>query len=246
MDKREDIQEAIESLLATTDFLAGLSNRSELARGLACYLSLLQEWNKRVNLTGVRDLEEMMIALCLDSLAVADLIGPDARGIDIGTGAGLPGIPLALAYPELRMVLLDSVGKKTAFCRHASEVLVLGKRVEVLQARAEEAAHQPGYRGVFDLAVSKAVAELPTLYEYALPFLKVGGRLIAWKGPDPEEEIRGGEKAREELGGGVPRIRRYELPGGWGSRTLIVVEKKRPTSGRYPRRVGVPGRRPIV
>jgi 16S rRNA (guanine527-N7)-methyltransferase len=172
-----------------------------------------------------------------------DLLEARTRVIDIGTGAGLPGIPLKIAWPDIELVLLESVGKKCRFLEEAVRSLGFGG-VEVVEGRAEEAGHEPRYRESFDLVIARAVAPLPVLLEYSLPLLRVGGHLAATKGSAAISEIDASEAALGMLGGRLIDNVPFSPPGGM-RQTVVVVEKIAPTPDAYPRRSGMPSKRPI-
>jgi len=211
------------------------------------YYQELVEWNKRVNLTAIVDYEGVQVKHFLDSLSVTLALeegkmvgGRDFCLLDVGAGAGLPGLPLKILYPGLDLVLLDSTAKKTAFLRHLAARLGL-EDVEVETGRAEELAHQPRYREQFDVVVSRAVAALPSLVELTLPFCRVGGTFIAQKRGQIGQEIEEAARAIGILGGELREVRRVELEGLAGH-LLVVVAKRSPTPKRYPRRPGIPWR----
>jgi 16S rRNA (guanine527-N7)-methyltransferase len=214
------------------------------------YYELLAEHGSHVNLTAVRDYEGIQRRHFLESLAVgvalrsAGLLRGNERLLDIGSGAGLPGIPLAIAWPALRVTLLEATGKKARFLQLAVETLAL-QHVEVVNARAEEAAHLPALRERFDLVVARAVAPLETLVELALPFARVGGCLAALKGSRAAEELRRAPAAIRRTGGGEPR--RIPLPAAEDAAplSLVVVPKLRPTPRDLPRRPGLPSSQPL-
>lgn len=212
------------------------------------YYDELMLWNQRVNLTSITEFPEVQIQHFLDSLAGLLVLEPSsalgASLIDIGAGAGFPGVPLKIVRPETGLALLESTRKKAAFLRHLATVLSLGG-TEVLEGRAEEFARRAEYREAYHAAVARAVAELRVLLELALPFLKVGGLFVAYKGRDVEVELRMAERALAILGGRVVEVRPVRLPGLEQSRHLIAVEKIFPTPDRYPRRPGVPAKRPL-
>ena len=218
-------------------------------RQFARYTELLQAGNRRANLTGITDPEQVQIRHYLDSLT-AVLAMPEwrdgARVVDIGAGAGFPGIPLKIVFPGIRLTLAESTGKKTAFLRELVSELALDD-VEVLTIRAEELGRTEGYRGQFDVALARGIASLPTLIEYALPLCKGHGRLLAWKGSDGPVEAKISVNALNELGGKIAGLHSVNdlsppLP---PDRWIIEVEKERRTPGRYPRRVGVPAKQPL-
>jgi 16S rRNA (guanine527-N7)-methyltransferase len=206
----------------------------------------LLEWNEKFNLTAIRKVEEIRSKHFLDSLTCLQGFKEPKpiRMIDIGTGAGFPGIPLKIAYPHLRLTLVESVGKKAEFCRHIVEILKL-ERVEVLQARAEDLGQTTGHREVYDLAVARAVASLPVLIEYLLPLVKVGGRVIAQKGEAAPAEVHAAEHALRVLGGRIHQVKPVVLPGVADERFLVIIDKIAATPGTYPRRSGLPAKRPL-
>ena len=214
------------------------------------YYRELIGWNRRVNLTAITDYSSVQVKHFLDSLTVTlalperELQRPDFNVADIGTGAGFPGLPLKILLPRPRLVLIEPTAKKTAFLQHIVRKLEL-KNVEVMNARAEEAAHLPLYREQFALVLSRAVALLPTLVELTLPFCQVGGRFIAQKKGEIEQEVARAKEAIAVLGGKLNPIRRIELEEFSDARYLAIIDKIFPTPGKYPRRAGLPKRRPI-
>jgi len=214
------------------------------------YYRELIHWNKRVNLTAIVDYEEVQIKHFLDSLSVAlaleggQPLNASFHVIDVGTGAGMPGIPFKILYPDVRLVLLDSVGKKTSFLRHLTAKLSL-REVEVLTTRAEDLARKEGYREAFDLVLSRAVAELPTLVELTLPLCKIGGVFVAQKKGQIEEETRKAARAIDLVGGRLREVKRVKLGELPEERLLVVIEKVAPTPLGYPRRAGIPEKRPL-
>ena len=208
------------------------------------YYRELVRWNRRVNLTAIVDYEEVQLKHFLDSLTIAVAVDVSRlRVLDLGTGAGLPGVPLKIIFPSISLVLVDSVHKKTAFLNHLVAGLGLGD-VEVVAARAEELARDDGYRERFDLVLSRGVARLATLVELALPFSRVGGSFIAQKKEGIEEEVEEARRAIDVLGGGLREVRGVELEG-LDQRALVIIDKISPTPALYPRRSGIPSRRPI-
>jgi 16S rRNA (guanine527-N7)-methyltransferase len=205
-------------------------------------------WNERVNLTTVTDPEEVQVKHFLDSLSclrILDTFSPDARCIDIGAGAGFPGLPLKIVRPSMRLTLLESVGKKARFLEHIVKALGL-RDVEVVQGRAEELGRDAEYREMFDVALARAVAQMTVLVEYALPLLRVGGIFVAQKGADAGAEVDSALPAMKILGGRLQQLRRVNVPGLHDPRHLVVVEKVDPTPERYPRRPGIPTKRPLL
>jgi 16S rRNA (guanine527-N7)-methyltransferase len=213
------------------------------------YYEELVAWNRRVNLTAITDYEGVQVRHFLDSLTAVAVLKDepwadrDFSLIDVGTGGGIPGIPLKIVLTRSRAVLLDSVAKKTAFVRHA--VIALGlERTEVVTGRAEALAHQPDHRQTFHLAVCRAVSKLAAIAELTLPFLQAGGLAIIYKKGDIQQELTQAGNAIETLGGRTREIRRIELEGLEGH-CLVVLEKTGPTPPPFPRRAGVPEKRPI-
>lgn len=214
------------------------------------YYQELLEWNKRFNLTTVTDYEEVQTKHFLDSLTVAlalkqeEIRQPNFNIIDIGTGAGFPGLPLKILFAEPKLVLVDSVAKKTVFLRHVIEQLELGN-VEIVVGRAEEIAHRLAYRQQFALALSRAVASCATLAELALPFCQIGGKFIAQKKGEISQEINNASKAIATLGGKLDQVKKIQVAELGDERYLVIVDKIYSTPEKYPRRSGVPKRHPI-
>jgi len=202
------------------------------------YINEIIEWNKRFNLTGLKAGEDIKLKLYDDSLNIARAadLSKKIKVVDIGCGAGFPGIPLKIEFPEIELTLIDSVAKKMAFVDHVIKLLGL-KDTRAVCGRAEDVAG--GHREMFDIAVSRAVAKLNTLCEYCLPFVKVGGSFIAQKGPDIEEEIGSAMHAINALGGKLTD--KIKVPSGF----LVVIEKLKPTPKEYPRRAGIPAKKPL-
>ncbi|MDH4068222.1 MAG: 16S rRNA (guanine(527)-N(7))-methyltransferase RsmG [Dehalococcoidia bacterium] len=213
------------------------------------YYQELVEWNKKMNLTAITDYSSVQVKHFLDSLTVTlalpeEVTSPDFNIVDIGTGAGFPSVPLKILFPEPGLVLLEPTRKKTAFLHHIIGKLAL-KNVEVLNSRAEEAAHLPAYREQFALVLSRAVALLPTLVELALPFCRIGGTFIAQKKGEIGEEVTRAKEAIAVLGGALRQTRKVESDEFADARYLVIIDKIHSTPGKYPRRPGVPKRRPI-
>lgn len=239
-------------LLAPTDLaaaaqrLVGLRLRPGQIQGFSRYASELIAWNERFNLTAITDPGLIDTKHFLDSLTCLLAMGPRPEGrlIDVGTGAGFPGIPLKIAQPQIRLTLVEATGKKAEFCRHIVGALGL-EDVEVVHARAEEVAHRPEHREVYDWALARAVAGLQVLVEYLLPFLRLGGKAIAQKGESGPAEAQAAEPALALVGGRIRQVIPVELPGVVETRYLVVMEKVALTPADYPRRPGIPAKRPL-
>ena len=219
--------------------------RSQLS-ALSLYERELIDWNTRFNLTAIRDPHEIHVKHFLDSLTCLMALRetPFDRLIDVGTGAGFPGIPIKIIFPKMQLTLVESVGKKAEFCRHVVNILDL-KRVEVVQDRAESLGQNPSYREQYDWAVARAVAILPVLAEYLLPLVRVGGSMLAMKGESGPVEAHSAERALRVLGGHLRQLLPVTLPGVAEERYLVVIDKVAATPNGYPRNVGVPARRPL-
>jgi 16S rRNA (guanine527-N7)-methyltransferase len=210
----------------------------------ATYAAELRGWNERVNLTAITDPAEIGTRHFLDSLRCALSWGEAPRSlIDIGAGAGFPGLPLKILRPGLELTLVESIAKKAAFLEHIAGLLDL-KDVRVVVGRAEAAGRDPAHRERYDVAVARAVAELRVLAEYCLPLVRLGGRFLAPKGGQIVDEVAAARGAVELLGGRLLAVEPAEIPG-VEPRTLVVVEKIAPTPPEYPRTPGVPAKRPI-
>jgi len=215
------------------------------------YYREIVSWNKQINLTAIVNYEKVQIKHFLDSLTVTLAIDKAAikneanlSVIDVGTGAGLPGIPLRILFPQIKLALLDSTSKKIAFLCHVTEQLGLDG-VEIITGRAEEVAHQPQYREQFQLVLSRALAHLPTLAELTLPFCQIGGTVIAQKKGELSRELTNAANAINTLGGKLRELKKIDLEEFKDERYLVIIDKTHPTPQEYPRRPGVPARRPI-
>jgi 16S rRNA (guanine527-N7)-methyltransferase len=225
----------------------GLSLTPQQVQAFEFYYQQLIDWNERVNLTSITDYEEVQVKHFLDSLSCLQVltdVAPAMRGIDIGAGAGFPGLPLRIACPQMRLTLLEATRKKVQFLEHMVKELGL-RDVQVIEGRAEELGRQAGHREVYDVALARAVAELSVLLEYALPLLKVEGIFVAQKGGEIEGEVEAAAAAMNLLGGRLKEVREVRLPGLDDARHLVVVEKVARTPDKYPRRPGMPGKRPL-
>jgi len=216
---------------------------------ISCFQTYYQElvsWNQKFNLTTITGYEEVQVRHFLDSLScLLALEPPWGPTIDIGTGPGFPGLPVKIVRPELKLTLLEAIGKKARFLEHITQKLGL-EGVEILQGRAEEFGKKAAYREGFQVGLARALAPLPTLVEYALPFLRLGGLLIAHKGTKVEEEVRGAQKALHILGGRLREVRDLRAFGLGGIHSLVLIEKVMPTPPNYPRRPGIPAKHPLL
>jgi 16S rRNA (guanine527-N7)-methyltransferase len=226
--------------------LVGVRLKASQIKSLEQYENMLLEWNQRVNLTAIREPEDVRTKHFLDSLTALLVMrdSPAEKLIDVGTGAGFPGLPLKIVCPSIQLTLVESVGKKARFCRQVAETLGL-ENVQVVQERAEALGQSSMHRERYDWAVARAVASMPVLAEYLLPLVKVGGRMLAMKGESGPSEAHNAEVAFRLLGGRLRQIFPVMLPGVAEERYLVVVDKYAATPTRYPRRVGVPSKKPL-
>ncbi len=207
---------------------------------------ILLDWNQRMNLTGITDPSAVAIKHYLDSLTLAPAL-PRIAGmslIDVGTGAGFPGLPIAIVFPKFRVTLMDSTRKKLRFIEHVGDQLDLAN-IRTLHARAEDAGRDKAHRESYDFVTARAVARMPALMEYTLPLAKLDGQVIAMRGMDAYAETNLAAKAIDSLGGELFTIEEFRLPTLDNPRYLVVVDKIRPTPRRYPRNAGLPEREPI-
>ena len=237
---------SMEKLIHEAQQLFGVHLTGRQVVALMTFERELLAWNEKFNLTAIRDAEGIRTKHFLDSFScvLAWKENPPRRLIDIGTGAGFPGIPLKILYPSMRLTLIESVGKKANFCRHMIETLKL-EAVEVVNARAEDVGQMPGHREAYDWAVARAVANLPVLAEYLLPLVQVGGAILAQKGQSGPAETHKAEKALKILGGRTRQLLPVTLPGVADERFLVVVDKVAATPPQYPRKPGIPAKKPL-
>jgi 16S rRNA (guanine527-N7)-methyltransferase len=226
----------------------GLDLSPEQLASFETFFRLLVEWNEKFNLTAITEYADVQVKHFLDSLAVVRALPKGEldgkRVIDIGAGAGFPGVPLAIAFPYLRVTLVEATGKKVRFLDELVRELGL-ENVIALKARAEELAHDAHHRERYDFAVARAVAYLRTLAEYTLPFVRAGGSFIAQKGPGAEDENYAAAHAIDTMGGKTRELIAYDLPTLDETRYLVVIDKVAPTPRRYPRRAGLPEKKPL-
>lgn len=232
----------IQDKLRLLDIEASQSQLEQLFR----FYELLIEKNKVMNLTGITDFEEVVEKHFVDSLIIHKFrdLNQQEKIIDIGTGAGFPGIPLKIVFPNLDIVLMDSLNKRLKFLDEV--ILDLGlKQISTLHGRAEDLGQKKEYREQFDFCVSRAVANLTTLSELCLPFVKVGGEFISYKSGDVQEEIRESSRAVTILAGSKSRMELFSLPETDISRSFIFIKKEKSTPKKYPRKAGLPGKEPL-
>lgn len=220
-------------------------NEQEIDR-FALFIAELLCWNKQFNLTAITEEEEIIIKHFLDSalgLKVREW-KENEKVLDLGTGAGFPGIPLKILCPGIRLALVDSLQKRVGFLQHMIECLSL-PNTEAVHGRAEELGRNKAYREKYQVVVSRAVANLAVLAEYCLPFVETGGCFLAYKGAETEAELAAAANALETLGGEISAVKEFVLPEEMGRRTIIIIKKIRPTPAAFPRKPGTPGKKPI-
>lgn len=225
----------------------GIELNEDQIRSFDIFYEMLVEKNKVMNLTAVTEYEMVVDKHFIDSLSIIKCVNMSEIDsmIDIGTGAGFPSIPLKIVFPHIRMTLLDSLNKRLGFLNEVITELMFDN-IQTLHARAEDAAHSQACRQQYDLAVSRAVADLSVLTEYTLPFVKIGGLFAAYKGADAKEETDRAKKAVRVMGGKIENVYSFSLPGSSLERSMICIRKCRNTPGKYPRKAGMPGKSPII
>lgn len=234
----------LEPLLTGAEQLGYQLNDTQLQQ-FDIFFHNLVETNQQVNLTSIVEPHEVAVKHFLDSLTCFSILPSDAKKIiDVGTGAGFPGVVLKIFKPDLEIVLLDSLQKRVDYLNNLITLLKL-QGITAIHGRAEEAGQQNTHRERYDLAISRAVANLATLSEYCLPFVKVSGTFIAMKGPKAEQEIKTANKAIKTLGGQLAKVSEFKLPIIDDERTLIKIDKINKTPAKYPRRAGTPAKKPI-
>lgn len=210
------------------------------------YYELLTEWNKKINLTAITGYEDVVRKHFIDSILICSLLdlNKDIRIIDVGTGAGFPGIPIKILNPDCRIVFLDSLNKRVRFLETVVDELGLDN-VECIHGRAEDVSREKKYRASFDLSVSRAVANLSTLCEYCIPFLKKGGMFVSYKSDKADDEINGSENAVRTLGSEITSVKEIALPETDIVRKFVMITNKKQVSNIYPRKAGIPAKDPL-
>ena len=238
MDKIEFIRNHIEKL--------DINISEEQCCQFLKYYEMLVEKNKVMNLTGITEFEEVVEKHFVDSLSLVKSIklNGDESLIDVGTGAGFPGIPIKIMFPNLKITLMDSLNKRLLFLNEVINKLGLDK-IELVHGRAEDLGKNSNYREKYDLCVSRAVANLSTLSEYCIPFIKKDGVFASYKASDSEEEINNSKNAIKILGGSISKVCETTLPGTEVKRNIVIIKKDKCTSNKYPRKAGTPSKEPL-
>ena len=219
---------------------------NEMLEQFQRYYDILIEWNKVMNLTGITEHVEVISKHFIDSLSIVKAIDMNriSNLIDIGTGAGFPGIPIKIVFPHVKVTLLDSLKKRIKFLDTVIEELDI-QDINAVHGRAEEFANQKSYREKYELCVSRAVANLASLSEYCLPFVNIGGNFISYKSADIEDELNTSKNAIKILGGKIKEVNKFQLPATDITRSLVVVNKIKKTDSKFPRRAGIPTKQPL-
>lgn len=238
LEAKEKIRSSFEKL--------NLALSEEQAEKFYDYYRLLVEWNEKINLTAITDFEQVLLKHFIDSCALCKALDMEKiqTVIDVGTGAGFPGVPLKIVFPHLKITLLDSLNKRIVFLDEIAKQLSLNN-VETVHGRAEEAGHNKKYREQYDLCVSRAVANLSVLMEYCTPFVKTDGLFVSYKSGEVEEEAEQAHRAAEILHCQMESIEKLVLPDSNLSRSFVMLRKKQPLDKKYPRRAGVPAKNPL-
>lgn len=208
------------------------------------YMKLLLEWNEKINLTAITEKDDIILKHFVDSLTILKYVDESEKIIDIGTGAGFPGIPINIMNEEANITLLDSLNKRINFLNIVINELKLDNIVAI-HGRAEELARNKAHREKYDVAVSRAVANLSTLTEYMLPFIKVGGKCICMKGANVKEEIDKAKNAIKKLGGQIEIVDNFYLSENDNERNIVIIKKIKETEPKYPRKAGIPSKEPL-
>lgn len=223
----------------------GIKLNLEEIEELYKFMDLLLEWNERINLTAITKPEDIILKHFIDSITIKKYIENKDKVLDMGTGAGFPGIPLKIISSDTNFTLVDSLNKRIIFLNEVCDKLKLEK-IENIHARAEELAKNKNYREQYDIVTSRAVARLASLVEYMLPFVKVGGSCICMKGSNVEEELNEAKNAIKILGGDIEKVDRFLLPESDIERNIVIIKKIKNTSSKYPRKPGTATKQPII
>ena len=219
-----------------------LSVSTEQGKKFYEYTNLLLEWNKKINLTSITNVKDIIVKHYIDSLTVSSLIKDNSKIIDVGTGAGFPGIPLAIFRKDLNITLIDSLNKRIMFLEEIKNKLELSN-VKIVHSRAEDLGKDKNYREQYDISVSRAVALLKVLIEYLVPFVKVGGQVLCMKGPNVEGEQIEAKNALEELGSSIQEVKNIKIKD--MERKILIINKNSKTDNKYPRKAGTPSKQPL-
>ncbi|MFI2858776.1 16S rRNA (guanine(527)-N(7))-methyltransferase RsmG [Paenibacillus sp. JSM ZJ436] len=239
----DDIQDHFSSLLKEQ----GIEVSAAQLEQFESYYRILVEWNQKMNLTGITERDQVYTKHFYDSLSLAFHL--DVKSIstlaDIGSGAGFPGIPLKIAFPHIKLTIVDSLNKRIQFLKHVTEQLGL-QQVELIHGRAEEVARKLPYRDGFDLVTARAVARMTLLNEFCLPFTRVGGQFAAMKGSDPAEEVKEASRSLKELRGKLKKVHSFTLPVEESARHIVIIDKMAATPAKYPRKPGMAVKSPLL
>ena len=238
-----DFEEFKEKLITSVDALEITLSEMQLKQ-FYTYMNLLIDWNKKINLTAIVEPNEIILKHFVDSLTILKYISDGTKIIDVGTGAGFPGIPLKIAKPSIEIVLLDSLQKRINFLEEVIKQLNIEK-IKTIHSRVEDFGKDQKYREKFDMATSRAVANLSTLSEYLLPLVKVGGKVISMKGSFIGEELENSKNALNILGGKIEKIEKLNLPNSDMNRNILIINKIKNTPNKYPRKAGEPSKKPL-
>lgn len=246
MERKNRVTEDQKKFLKESIEVFPVKLTDSMVRQFLDYYEILIEWNQVMNLTAIVDYQEVVKKHFVDSISLVNVmdLNHGQKVIDIGTGAGFPGIPLKILFPELEVTLLDSLNKRIRFLNEVIDRLNLSG-IETIHGRAEDYARRKEYREQFDLCVSRAVANLSTLSEYCIPYVKRGGFFISYKSGDIDGELKASEKAVNILGGKLEDVLKFSLPGTDINRSFVKIKKIEMTKKKYPRKAGLPGKEPL-
>lgn len=239
--KKEEFSKELNDYL---DIL-NVSSEEKVLERFYLYMQLLLDWNEKINLTAIVEPKEIILKHFVDCATALKYLDINSKILDLGTGAGFPGIPLKILNDKIDITLVDSLNKRINFLNEVIDNLKLNN-IKTIHARAEDLARQKGFRENYDVILSRAVANMSVLLEYTLPFLKVGGKCICMKGPNVEEELNNSKKALKILGGEIEKIEKLNLPNSNIERNIIIIKKIKETPKQYPRKAGKPSKEPIA